>query len=166
MATRSRRSLLNDILHVKSANFSYTFSLVVPSYYRQIPGEPIHYDYTTKISQDYERIQRLADRFEIILMSHTSFNWHEEITILAGKANEWLIELEMLEANVLEAWIYVAAKRRGLEFLKVTAGFFCSLLTRNANNYAAGEGWCSWYVQSPDGTIHETSDDLGKGATS
>lgn len=96
-------------------------------------------------------------------MSHTFFPWDEEIAILALKADEWLMELEKLEANMLWAWVCVGSKKRGIEPCQVPAGCFSSRLTGNRNQYAAGEGRCCWHLESPDGKIVLSGEEPSQG---
>lgn len=88
------------------------------------------------------------------------------MAILARKADEWLVELEKLEANMSQAWLSAKAKRYGTQSIRIVEGSVMSPLTENANRYAAGEDWCSWYVESPDGNILESSDDSNQEVSS
>ncbi|KAL8926679.1 MAG: hypothetical protein Q9208_002753 [Pyrenodesmia sp. 3 TL-2023] len=130
-------------IHIKSPNFSYSF-----------PDADYTKEWRSReLFQDYERIQHVAERFEIILMSHTCSEWHEEIAILARKADEWLAEFEKLEACMFQAWKCIENKRYGFQYRWVTAGGFYSLLTGNLNVSAADEDGCTWFIESPDGTV-------------
>ncbi|KAL8903028.1 MAG: hypothetical protein Q9207_004206 [Kuettlingeria erythrocarpa] len=139
----------------KIRNFTYTFSDLELLSPRRGEGR-VSILYKSKIKDDYDRIQRLAIRFANILMSHTFLPWDEGITILARKADEWLVELEKLEANMLWAEVCAGAKIRGIEPGRVRAGGFRFWLTGSGNS---GEGRCSWHLESPDGIIVQSGDE-------
>ncbi len=146
---------------MKSANFTYTFSDLEFLPPRQC-GELVGILYEAKIKDDYERIRSLAFRFVNALASHTFLPWDEEMTILARKADGWLVELEKLEANMFWADKCAAARKLGREPLGVGAGRFISCMTGRVNRYAAGEGRCSWHLESPDGKIVLSGDERSR----
>lgn len=97
------------------------------------------------IKADYKHIKQLIKHLEKTRVKSASVRWHGEIAKRARKANEWLEEMQKLEANIRQArGSYHGAER------KVMPGFR-STLTGKASKYGAGEDWCAWHVQSRNG---------------